>query len=380
MRVAMICPIPFGADGIYGGGTRYPQELARAMNGFAECDLIVFGGEHRESVDPYGLRHIALRDRRGGTLNADAISVQVASVTAGYDVIHFHTVNKVAVAGAFLARLRGARAFLTPLGGGGRAGISRYRLFRLFDGFPVISEFSSTQYPWLRERPNRVIYGGGDASGFPSLPGASAHREARIVCVGRISAHKGIDVLIRALPSGAELVVCGQVLDAEYGAHLSRLAVGKKVEFVPAASDSVVSGLYASAAAAVLPSVFQDFRGERHHFPELLGLVLLEAMWHATPVVASRLGATPEIVADGDNGFLVEPGDHLALRRALVSLLESSSLQAEMGASGRRKVEEQFTWRRVAERTFDFYRELPSGRFRSRGCRLSGGARSTATS
>lgn len=338
------------------------------MMPFAQCDLFSFGQEPGEFVDGNGLRHIILRDQRTRQVSAaDAFSVRAARATADYDVVHFLTANKIAVAGAGLARMRGAQTFLTPLGGGGRAGIGRGQMYRLFDGFPIISNFTATECPWVLQRPHRVIYGGGDASGFPVGTDIQRPRLARIVCIGRLSAHKGVDVLIRALPSGAELVVCGQVLDEGYAGYLHMLANGKNVEFIRSASDAVVSELYASATVAVLPSVHEDFRGARHRFPELLGLVLLEAMWHGTSVVASRLGGVDEIVQEDGNGLMVSPGNEKALHDALLSLLEDSSRSARLGAAGRNLVERRFTWHRVAEETLRFYEErLPATRANGR--------------
>lgn len=367
MRVAVVCPIPFGAGGSYGGGTRYPEELARAMQALAECDLIAFGPKSGEFVDSFGLRHVCIRDRSRVERNHDPLSSKIAAMTKGYDVVHFHTVNKMAVVGALLCRARGQSAVLTPLGGAGLTGIGRLRLYRLFVGFPVISQATITAMPWIGGRPHSVVYGGGDATAFRCLkssPG-QVHR-SRVVYVGRIAPHKGVDVLIKAMPAGAELVVCGEISDSEYASHLRSLAEGKQVEFVATATDEEVSELYSSAVAAVLPSVFVDFRGGQHRDPELLGLVLLEAMWHGAPVVATRMGATSEIVGEGVDGFLVPSGDHRAMGEALVRLLEDSSLVSTTGSAARRSVEARFTWAAVADRVYRFYGEVAGGADRER--------------
>lgn len=363
MRVGVVCPIPFGSDGIFGGGTRYPQEFARAMRRSTDCELVTFGTKEADFEDEYGLRYRVVRDLRRGGQTADPISPAVLRVLADYDVVHFFVNNKIAVIGALYARLRGAGVFLTSLGGGGAAGMGRFNTHRVFHGFPLISEYTKMTVPWIETRPTVIIYGGGDAAGF-----RNTHREAnrrrsdRILCVGRISAHKGIEVLIEALPSGAELIVCGEVLDDAYASHLREVAKGRRVEFMPPASDADVSDLYASATISVLPSVVKDFRGTRHEHPELLGLVLLEAMWHSTPVVASRVGGVHEIVSHGANGMLVDPGRPDLWRNALTQLLEDSTLARRMGDAGRRAVEEHFTWHRVTSQTLDFYRATISKR------------------
>jgi glycosyltransferase involved in cell wall biosynthesis len=327
------------------------------MNRVTNTDFYVFGADDADFVDPFGLRKVVVGGRAGKAPNADAFSARMARLVSDYDVVHFHTVNKMAMAGAVLARLRRRPALLTPLGGGGRTGIGPLHLDGLFAGFPVISQYSKIECPWVHRRPSTVIYGGGDAAGFGEPP-VRARQDDRITCVGRISAHKGVDVLIRALPAGAELVVCGQILDQEYASHLQHLARGKRVEFVAAADDDVVSELYATSAAVVLNSLHEDFRGAKHRHPELLGLVLLEAMAHSTPVVGSRVGGVPEIVEHGVNGFLVDPGDVGDLEGTLSRLLEDSSLRSRMGSAGRRMVDERFTWASVAERVLAFYDSL----------------------
>lgn len=362
MKVGIVCPIPFGADGIFGGGTRYPQEFARAMRRWTDCELVTFGTEEADFEDEYGLRYRVARDLRRDRQTADPLSPAVIRMLADYDVVHFFVNNKIAVIGAAYARLRGAGTFMTSVGGGGAAGMGRFHTHRVFDGFPLISEYTKVTLPWIQTRPTVVVYGGGDAAGFPDLPSETTSRKHdRIVFVGRISAHKGIEVLIEALPSGAELIVCGEILDTEYAAHLRELAKGRRVDFLPPATDVEVSELYASATVSVLPSVLKDFRGVRHEHPELLGLVLLEAMWHSTPVVASMVGGVAEIVSEGKNGLLVDPGQPALWRSALSQLLEDPTLARRMGEAGRRAVEQRFTWHQVTAQTVDFYRAATSG-------------------
>ena len=93
---------------------------------------------------------------------------------------------------------------------------------------------------------------------------------------------------------------------------------------------------------------------------ELLGLSVLEAMASATPVVASRIGGIPEVVVDGETGFLVEPGDVEALQDRLATLLADRRLARRLGDSARSAVIERFTWKACAERCLAAYRELVS--------------------
>jgi alpha-maltose-1-phosphate synthase len=91
---------------------------------------------------------------------------------------------------------------------------------------------------------------------------------------------------------------------------------------------------------------------------ELLGLSVLEAMASATPVVASRIGGVPEVVVDGETGFLVDPGDVDALHDRIATLLSDRGLARRLGDNGRATVTAQFTWEACARRCLTAYREL----------------------
>jgi glycosyltransferase involved in cell wall biosynthesis len=91
---------------------------------------------------------------------------------------------------------------------------------------------------------------------------------------------------------------------------------------------------------------------------EGLGTSLLDAMACGKPVVASRTGGIPEVVADGETGILVPPRDHRALAAAIVRLLGDKALRDRMGAAGLARVRQHFTAEIMATRTMDVYREL----------------------
>jgi len=91
---------------------------------------------------------------------------------------------------------------------------------------------------------------------------------------------------------------------------------------------------------------------------EGFGLVLLEAMLAALPVVATRVSAVPEIVAEGETGLLVAPGDAERLARALGSLLDEPERARALGAAGRVRASQRFSVARMAERTVALYESL----------------------
>jgi glycosyltransferase involved in cell wall biosynthesis len=92
-------------------------------------------------------------------------------------------------------------------------------------------------------------------------------------------------------------------------------------------------------------------------FSESFGMSLIEAMACGIPVVATRVGGMTGIVADGETGLVVEPGDVPALAEATSVLLADDSRRREMGAAARRRALELFSWERVTEALDALYRE-----------------------
>jgi glycosyltransferase involved in cell wall biosynthesis len=91
---------------------------------------------------------------------------------------------------------------------------------------------------------------------------------------------------------------------------------------------------------------------------EGFGIVLLEAMLAGLPVVATRVSAVPEVVADGETGVLVEPGDDAAVAGALAELLADPDRARALGEAGRRRAQAEFSVARMAERTHAVYDEV----------------------
>jgi glycosyltransferase involved in cell wall biosynthesis len=91
---------------------------------------------------------------------------------------------------------------------------------------------------------------------------------------------------------------------------------------------------------------------------EGLPMALLEAMASKLPVVATRVGAIPQLVKDRESGFLVEPGDQDAIKLSLVSLLNNSQLAQSMGQRGYEIVKESYSAQRMAEDYLNIYKEV----------------------
>lgn len=360
MRIIHVVPTPFGAGGLLGGGERYPLELSRALALYVDCVLLTFGTSTRTWREPGGLRVRMLR--RVGRIRrhpAHPVAPQLAWSLRGADIVHTHHLRSApSRMAALVAAVAGQHRVTTDhgLGGGGWCGL----LPRVFERFLTVSRFSADVLGAPPAR-TRVIYGGADPVRFVPEPGA---RRDGVLYLGRITPHKGIDRLLRAIPAGTRLTVAGStghdpgLPEREYPLLLRRLAAGRDVRFVGPIAEADLPLLYRRAAVFVLPTVERTCYGKPVPVTELLGLSVLEAMASGTPVVASRTGALPEVVRDGETGFLVSPGDEDELRDRLRRLLADPVLAQRMGQAARDDVLARFTWTRTAERCLAAYSEL----------------------
>ena len=133
---------------------------------------------------------------------------------------------------------------------------------------------------------------------------------------------------------------------------IARLGLSDSVNCVSGISDDELARLYGQAEVAVVPSLYEGF-----------SLPAIEAMSCGVPVVATTGGALPEVVGrHEDTGLLVAPDDPGALASAIGRLLDDPSLRARLGAAGRRRVVERFTWQVTAAGTAACYDALLAGR------------------
>jgi glycosyltransferase involved in cell wall biosynthesis len=198
----------------------------------------------------------------------------------------------------------------------------------------------------------RVVPIGVDTLTF--RPPTTPRVAGRIVAVSSSdSPIKGVKVLLEAVAKlrtgrDVELVVVGKPNpDGPVSRAVSHLNLGDVVRFVSGLSDDGIAELLASAEIAVVPSLYEGF-----------SIPAVEAMACATPLIASRAGALPEVVGtDGTAAVLVEPGDSAELADALGALFDDDDRRHAIGAAGRRRVEASYTWRRVAESMVEVYRD-----------------------
>jgi len=199
-----------------------------------------------------------------------------------------------------------------------------------------------------------VVPAGVDPSRFRPLPHVRRVPGRLMTTASADVPLKGLVHLLEALAKlrterDAELVVVGRPkAKSAIPRTIDRLGLHDAVHFVGGVDEQRIVELYAEAQVAVVPSLYEGF-----------SLPAVEAMACGVPLVATRGGALPEVVGlDGRTGLLVDPGDPSALAAAIGRVLDDEALAARVGARGRERVLERYTWRATAEATADEYRAV----------------------
>ena len=175
--------------------------------------------------------------------------------------------------------------------------------------------------------------------------------EPRLLCVGRLIPIKGHIVLLRAFAEARRrlpdlrLDIAGRgPLEPALRALAKELEVDDAIRFLGYVAP--VQRAIEDAAIVVVPSMGEGF-----------GMVALEAMERARPVIAAEIGGLGELVEEGVTGLLVPPGEAEPLTEAIVQLASDLQRAAEMGEAGRRRALEQFLQERCTDRTELLYRD-----------------------
>ncbi len=154
---------------------------------------------------------------------------------------------------------------------------------------------------------------------------------------------------LRAKDDSIHLVVIGKPkYDSKATQLIKELNLAESIEFVSGVTDQRIVELYNEAEVAIVPSLYEGF-----------SLPAIEAMSCGVPLVATTGGALPEVVgADGVTALQVPPGDSDALAQKIGWALEQTNLRSVVGAAGRERVIQNFSWKITAERTVEHYRAL----------------------
>jgi 1,4-alpha-glucan branching enzyme len=179
-------------------------------------------------------------------------------------------------------------------------------------------------------------------------------QEAIIYFVGRLVREKGVEVLMQALISvmsvfpNTKTVISGRgpmlellkILAEEHG-------IASSVLFTGFVTDEERNRLLATADITVLPSLYEPF-----------GIVALEAMAAAAPLIVADVGGLGEVVRHGSDGLKFPPGNHLALSAAISTLLADPSLREQLGRQGKERAVTAFSWQALAKQTSQIYKQV----------------------
>ena len=210
-----------------------------------------------------------------------------------------------------------------------------------------------------------ILPNGVDTDHFsPGFPAANLsarlkpHPNDRVILMvaslDRAHYFKGVGIFLQALsqlPANVIGVIVGDgELQLDYAVQTRILGLGARVHFAGQVSDEALLDYYRLADVTVLPSVTRG---------EAFGLVLLESLACATPVIASDLPGVRMVVDHGRDGYIVQPGDPASLAERLFSLLNLSPAQLEgFGHYGRRKVEEKYRWNIIGSQLESIYQGI----------------------
>jgi glycosyltransferase involved in cell wall biosynthesis len=257
------------------------------------------------------------------------------------------------------------------------------RRLRAVDLVLCCSDFVTNQvrraFPEFADR-CATLYNGVDVAHFFPNGHVSERDLKRLLFVGQVQSHKGLHVLLDALPvvlkrhpklqleivgnpsyplpwdwlqtlgDPTEMARLARFYDGkQYVSHLkeqiSRLNLTESVVFSGELSRDDLAQRFRQADVFVFPSIWN----------ELFGIPTAEAMASGVPVVTSRVAGLPEVVEHGRTGFLVPPGDPSALADAITRLLEDEASRRCMGQAGRQRVLEYFTWGKIAQDLMQHY-------------------------
>jgi glycosyltransferase involved in cell wall biosynthesis len=199
-----------------------------------------------------------------------------------------------------------------------------------------------------------VVPVGVDQNLFRPLPDVEPVKGRLITTASADVTMKGLRYLLEALAKlrterHVELVVIGRLKEGGPSARtIDELGLRDAVTFVTGVPEQRIIELYSEAEVAVVPSLYEGF-----------SLPAIEAMSCGVPLVATTGGALPEVVGrDGETALLVEPGDSDALAARIRQALDDPELRARVGAAGRQRVIDRWTWRHTAVGTVEQYRAL----------------------
>lgn len=366
---------------IYGGAGVHVEHLVHELRKLAEVDVHAFG-EPKPGAKTYQIP--TELDSANGAIQSLGVNLSMLGDFANSQVVHSHTwyANMAGHIGSLLhgiPHIATAHSLepLRPwkaeqLGGGYR--ISSWieqTSFSAADAIIAVSHGMKKDllkcYPDLDAAKIHVVHNGIDTEAMKKVSSTAALTKYEIeldrpyvLFVGRITRQKGIMHLLRAaeeLPAEIGLVLCAsspdtKELGAEVAEQIEKLAKTRTgVHWITEqVSRSELIELLSNAAVFSCPSIYEP-----------LGIVNLEAMACEVPVVASNVGGIPEVVIDGETGYLVNYDENetaayeLEFAQKLTQVVNDQQAASRMGSAGRKRAELEFGWDKIANQTMAVY-------------------------
>ena len=338
MRIAQIAPLYEAVPPrLYGGTERVVSWLTEELVALGHDVTLFASGDSRTSATLAPMWPCALRldgsVREPGALHMTMLE-HVYQRSHEFDLLHFHLDYF-----PFSLFTRQSTPFVTTLHG--RLDLPELQpVFKTFSSLPLISISDSQRRPAPNARWARTIHHGMPENLLTPTPAEPGY----LAFLGRISPEKRVDRAIRiAIRAGLPLKIAAKVdaADLDYFEEQIRpLLAHDNIEFIGEIGDVQKPEFLSGAMALIVPI----------DWPEPFGIVMIEAMACGTPVIAFNRGSVPEVIEDGVTGFIVE--DETSAVGAVRRLPQLSRPRI------RKRFEERFTSRRMANDYIEVYNEL----------------------